>query len=167
MECPLYRDFLITVWPGKRSVPRFTVRLIEMSTLWCVGLIEIPLYVQNRCVFALDAFQINPFIGSLGFEICCCLQQLEFVFCPDKTIVHLALRFGCIPKTKSLLWFYYQYKYFSYRKNLRLYYFFIRSYCMTCIHCFLFFKKTNFKKIFNMTHSTLNVFTKKMSSECM
>ena len=30
-------------------------------------------------------------------------QQLEFIFWPDKTIIHLALRFGRIPKTKSLL----------------------------------------------------------------
>ena len=54
MECPLYkrplyRDFLIRVWPGKRSVPRFTVRLTEMSALWCVCLIEIPLYQQMLC----------------------------------------------------------------------------------------------------------------------
>ena len=47
MKCPLYRDFLIRIWPGKRSVPRFTVRIIEMSALWCVRLIEIRLYKKK------------------------------------------------------------------------------------------------------------------------
>ena len=42
-ECPLYRDFVIRVSPVKRSVPKFTVRLMEMSALWCVRLIEIRL----------------------------------------------------------------------------------------------------------------------------
>ena len=46
-KCPLYRDFLIRIWPGKRSVPRFTVRIIEMSALWCVRLIEIRLYKKK------------------------------------------------------------------------------------------------------------------------
>ena len=42
-----------------------------------------------------DTFQINPFIDFLGFEICCYLQQLEFVFC---------LSFGCSSReAKSLL----------------------------------------------------------------
>ena len=47
-KCPLYKDFLIRVWPGKHSVRRFTVRLIEVSALWCVRLIEIPLCTSKE-----------------------------------------------------------------------------------------------------------------------
>ena len=60
-KCPLYRDFLIRVWPGKRSVPRFTVRLIEMSALWCVRLIEIQLHFRTPVTisFQFDKFSIK------------------------------------------------------------------------------------------------------------
>ena len=56
MECPLYkcslyRDFFIRVSPIKRSVPRFSVRLMEMSALWCVRLIEIRLYLLSNLKF--------------------------------------------------------------------------------------------------------------------
>ena len=43
-KCPIYRDFLIRLSPGKRFVPWLTVRLKEMSALCCVCLIEIRLY---------------------------------------------------------------------------------------------------------------------------
>ena len=48
-KCPLYRDFLIRVWPGKCSVPRFTVRLIEMSALWC------PSYRDSTVILDLNS----------------------------------------------------------------------------------------------------------------
>ena len=39
-------------------------------------------YAQDLCVSVFETFQTNPpFIGFLGFEICCYLQQLEFVYC--------------------------------------------------------------------------------------
>ena len=65
-KCPLYRDFLIRIWPGKRSVPRFTVRIIEMSALWCVRLIEIRLYkkkfrVQKILNFTILQYQMKLF----------------------------------------------------------------------------------------------------------
>ena len=50
---------------------------------------------ETKMLRVPDTFQINPFIGFHGFEICCYLQQLEFVF---------FLSFGCTSrKTKSLL----------------------------------------------------------------
>ena len=55
--CPLYRDTYESL-TGKHSVPWPTVRLTEVSALWCVRFIEIPLYNGGQVVI-LIYYSIN------------------------------------------------------------------------------------------------------------
>ena len=94
-KCPLYRDFLIRAGPGKRSVPRFTARLIGMSALWCLShrdstVLEIFFsFLSYRDINDVATFRHSELISSRNIEYfeqywsrkidCSCYQTLTTV----------------------------------------------------------------------------------------